>query len=249
VTAILKDRRFWLVVGALLAVAAVRGAGIASYLSLDTLRAHRHELTAFVAGNYWLAALAYIGIYILAVAFSMPGALFLTLAGGFLFGAIAGTIFTVAGATMGAVLIFVFARSIFGENALKRFGPQAERLAASIQKNTWSYLLVLRLAPLFPFFLVNLIPAFAGVGLAAYALTTFFGIIPGTAVFSLSGAGLGGVLDSGETISVRSVLTPEILLALSGLALLSLAAIPLRRKFARDARSNGASSNPRSSAK
>jgi uncharacterized membrane protein YdjX (TVP38/TMEM64 family) len=234
---ILKDRRFWFVIGALAAVVAVRATGVANYLSLDTLRAHRQDLTVFVAENYVLAALFYIGIYIIAVSLSLPGALCLTLAGGFLFGAVAGTIFTVIGATIGATLIFMFARTIFGENALKRFGAQAEMLAANIQQNAWSYLLVLRLVPLFPFFLVNLIPAFAGVGLTTYVFTTFFGIIPGTAVFSLSGAGLAGVLDSSETLSVRSILTPEILLALSGLALLSLAAIPLRRKFAKEAHS------------
>ncbi len=235
---ILKDRRVWLVIGAFLAVVAMRATGFSSYLSLDTLRTHRHELTAFVAENYGLAVLAYIGIYVLAVAFSVPGALVLTLAGGFLFGAIAGTIFTVIGATIGATLVFLFARTIFGDNALQRFGSQAEKLAANIQKYAWSYLLVLRLVPLFPFFLVNLIPAFAGVGLATYVLTTFIGIIPGTAVFSLSGAGLGGILDSGGTISARTILTPEILIALCGLALLSVAAIPLRRRFASDAPSN-----------
>jgi uncharacterized membrane protein YdjX (TVP38/TMEM64 family) len=232
---LLKNRRFWLVLGAFAAVIAVRATGVAGYLSLDTLRAHRQELGTFVVQHYVLAALAYIGIYILAVAFSLPGALFLTLAGGFLFGAVGGTIFTVIGATIGATLIFIFARTIFGENALKRFGPQAEKLARNIQKNAWSYLLVLRLAPLFPFFLVNLIPAFAGVGLVTYVLTTLFGIIPGTAVFSLSGAGLGSVLDSGEPISVLSILTPDILLAMGGLAVLSLAAIPLRRRFGTEA--------------
>jgi uncharacterized membrane protein YdjX (TVP38/TMEM64 family) len=231
---ILKNRKFWLVTAAVIAIVAIRSTGLSSYLSLDTLRAHRHQLTAFVSGNYALAAFAYVGIYTLVVAFSLPGALFLTLAGGFLFGAIAGTVFTVIGATIGATLVFIFACTVFGDNALKRFGPQAEKLAINIQRNAWSYLLVLRLVPLFPFFLVNLIPAFAGVGLVTYVVTTFFGIIPGTAVFSLSGAGLGKILDSGEAISIRSILTPEILLALSGLALLSLAAIPLRRRFSNE---------------
>lgn len=232
---IFTDRRFWLVFGVILVIVAVRVTGISGYLSLDTLRAHRQELTAFVAKNCGFAALFYIGIYILAVALSLPGALILTLAGGFLFGAIAGTIFTVIGATIGATLIFVFARTIFGKKPLNRFGAHAEKLAVNIRKNAWSYLLVLRLAPVFPFFLVNVIPAFAGVRLSTFVLTTFFGIIPGTAVFSLSGAGLGNVLDSGETISVRSILTPEIILALCGLALLALAAIPLRKKLLKDA--------------
>ena len=104
-----------------------------------------------------------------------------------------------------------------------------------VEEEGWRFVAFVRLVPLFPFFLVNLIPAFAGVRLITYVLTTFFGIIPGTAVFSLSGAGLGSVLDIGETISVRSILTPNILLALGGLALLSLAAIPLRRRYANGA--------------
>ncbi len=233
---VLKNRKLWLVLGAIGAILAVRATGATDYLSLETLRQHRQELTAFVTSNWALAALAYVGLYIVAVAFSLPGAVFLTLAGGFLFGAFAGTILTVIGATIGATLVFLFAKVIFGEGALERFGPQATRLLHNIQKNAWSYLLVLRLVPLFPFFLVNLIPAFAGVGLTTYVLTTFFGIIPGTAVFSLSGAGLGRVLEEGGTISPASILTPEIIAALGGLALLSLAAIPLRRRFERDGR-------------
>ncbi len=230
---ILKDRRVWLLLAAVAAIVALRYSGLGDYLSLDTLKTHRAELVAFVEENFVLAALAYAGIYTAAVAFSVPGAVFLTLSGGFLFGAVTGTLLTVTAATIGATLIFLFARTIFGDNALEKLGPQAQKLAANIKLNAWSYLLVLRLVPLFPFFLVNLIPAFVGVRLPVYVLTTFFGIIPGTAVFSLSGAGLGSVLDKGEEFSVGSVLTPEIIAALVGLALLSLAAIPLRKRFAK----------------
>lgn len=229
---LIRDRRLWLGLGAIAALILARQSGLAHYLSLETLRANRLELVRFVTEHYAVAALAYIGIYVLAVTLSLPGAFLLTLSGGFLFGAIPGAIFTVLGATAGATLIFLFAKAIFGDKALDHFGPTAVSLAENIRKNAWSYLLVLRLVPLFPFFLVNLIPAFAGVGLATYVATTFFGIIPGTAVYSLSGAGLGTVLDQGGEISVRSILTPEILAALAGLAPLSLAAIPLRRKFA-----------------
>jgi uncharacterized membrane protein YdjX (TVP38/TMEM64 family) len=243
---LLTDRRFWLAMGAIAALVAIRASGVGSYLSLDALRAHRQELTAFVGHHYGLAALAYIGIYILAVAFSLPGALLLTLAGGFLFGAVAGAVFTVIGATIGATAIFLFARAVFGANALRRFGPQAEKLASNIQNNAWSYLLVLRLIPLFPFFLVNLAPALVGVRLGTYVLTTFFGIIPGTVVYSLAGAGLGDVLDSGGAISIRAILTPNVLLSLIGLALLSLAAIPIRRRLAASATSGDASQCPTS---
>jgi uncharacterized membrane protein YdjX (TVP38/TMEM64 family) len=231
IASLLKDRRLWLVFAALGAALLLRGSGLGDVLSLETLKAHRETLSAFVSGNIVVASLAYMAIYVAAVSFSLPGAVFLTLSGGFLFGAVLGTLLTVTGATIGATIIFVFAKAIFGENALDRFGAPAARLADGIRRNAGSYLLVLRLVPLFPFFLVNLVPAFVGVRMATYVVTTFIGIIPGTAVFSLAGAGLGSVLDQGGSISVGSILTPEIIAGLVGLATLSLAAIPLRKRL------------------
>lgn len=228
---LLSDKRVWLVAGALAAFALLRWSGLGSYLSLDTLKTHRETLTAFVKDNFTLAAAAYVAAYIAAVAFSLPGALFLTLSGGFLFGATFGTLLTVTGATIGATLIFVFAKTLFGENALDKFGAPAAKLADGIRRDAASYLLVLRLVPLFPFFLVNLVPAFVGVPLVTYVATTFFGIIPGTAVFSLAGAGLGTVLDQGGAITPSSILTREIVAGLVGLAVLSLAAIPIRKRL------------------
>lgn len=228
---LIADRRLWLVLAALAAFGIVRWSGLGDVLSLDTLRTHREALAAWVGGNTTLAGLAYVAAYVAAVAFSLPGAVFLTLAGGFLFGAVLGTLLTVTGATIGAMLVFLFAKAVFGANALDRFGAPAARLADGIRRNAASYLLVLRLVPLFPFFLVNLVPAFVGVRLPVYAGTTFFGIIPGTAVFSLAGAGLGAVLDQGGALTPGAILTPEILAGLLGLAALSLAAIPLRKRF------------------
>lgn len=231
--AILSDRRLWLGLGVVGVILALRFSGLADALSLETLARHREALAAFVAENWLLAALSYVAIYVAAVAFSVPGAVFLTLAGGLLFGAVAGTALTVTAATIGATAVFLLARTIFGEDALSRLGPRAEALAEAIRRNAASYLLVLRLVPLFPFFLVNLVPAFVGVRLGTYVVTTFFGVMPGTAVFTLAGAGLGDVLALGGAFDVRSVLTPEILGALVGLALLSLAAIPLKARFAK----------------
>jgi uncharacterized membrane protein YdjX (TVP38/TMEM64 family) len=230
---LLRDRRVWLAAAAIALILGLRFSGLAELLSLETLRTHRATLTAWVSGHLLWAALAYVALYIATVAFSIPGAVILTLSGGFLFGAVLGTLLTVAGATTGAVLVFLFARAVFGAAALDRFGDRGRRLAEGIRRNAWSYLLVLRLVPLFPFFLVNLVPAFVGVRLPVYALTTFFGILPGTAVFSLSGAGLGAVLDAGGELDLRSILTPQIIAALAGLAALSLAAIPLKNRFAR----------------
>jgi uncharacterized membrane protein YdjX (TVP38/TMEM64 family) len=230
-TKLFLDRRLWLMLGALAAFIALKWSGLTDYLSLDTLKAHRETLTVWVSAHMIYASLGYVAVYVVAVAFSFPGAVFLTLAGGFLFGPVLGTLLTVTGATIGATLIFSFAKVIFGENALDRFGAPAARLAEGIRRNAASYLLVLRLVPLFPFFLVNLVPAFVGVPLVVYVVTTFVGIIPGTAVFSLAGAGLGSVLDQGGAVTPGSILTPEILAGLAGLAALSLAAIPLKKRL------------------
>lgn len=229
---LIRDKRVWLALAVIAVIAALRLTGLGSPLSLEILARHREALSGYVAANLLLAALGYVGVYAAAVAVSLPGAVILTLAGGFLFGAVLGTLLTVVGATIGATSVFLFARTIFGENALDRFGAPAQRLAAGIRRNAGSYLLVLRLVPLFPFFLVNLVPAFVGVRLPVYVVTTFFGIMPGTAVFSLTGSGLGAILDAGGTLDLGAVLTPQILGALLGLAALSLAAIPLKNHFA-----------------
>ncbi len=231
--ALLRNHRLWVIIAALSVFLALQWSGLTSYLSLDALRAHREALTDWVSRNAVLAGAVYVLVYTTAVAFSLPGALILTLTGGFLFGAAIGTLLTVIGATVGATLIFLFAKTLFGDRVLDRFGTQAIKLAEGIRRNAWSYLLVLRLVPLFPFFLVNLVPAFVGVPLITYVLTTFVGIIPGTTVFSLAGAGLGSVLDQEGTITPGAILTPEIVAGLVGLAALSLVAIPIRKRFER----------------
>jgi uncharacterized membrane protein YdjX (TVP38/TMEM64 family) len=230
----MQSRKLWIGLALVAALLALRFTGLGDLLSLDTLARHRVALAGFVGDNWLLAAGAFVLAYAAAVALSVPGAVILTLTGGFLFGAVAGTALTVVAATIGATLVFLLARRIFGADALDRLGPTAQKLAAGLRRDAGPYLLVLRLVPLFPFFLVNLVPAFAGVRLPVFVLTTLFGILPATAVFSLAGAGLGAVLDAGGTLEVRSILTPQIIGALCGLAALSLAAIPLKRRFARD---------------
>lgn len=228
---LLRDRRVWLAALAVAVILALRFTPAGEWLSFETLARHREALSGFVARNALLAGAVYVLAYAAAVALSVPGAVVLTLTGGLLFGAPWGTLLTVVAATAGATLVFLFAKLVFGPNALDRFGDGARRLAEGIRRDAASYLLVLRLVPLFPFFLVNLVPAFVGVRLPVYVLTTFFGIMPATAVFSLAGAGLGEVLAAGRTPDLRAILTPQILAALGGLAALSLLAIPLRRRF------------------
>jgi uncharacterized membrane protein YdjX (TVP38/TMEM64 family) len=228
---LLRDRRLWLAAGVLGVMLAIHASGLPGSLTLDALRENRHEIVAFAGEHRAISALCFVCVYVIVVALSLPSAALLTISGGFVFGAALGASLTVTGATIGATLLFLFARRMTGENAMAHFGETGAKLACAIRANAWSYLLMLRLLPLFPFFLVNVIPAFAGVRLSTFVLTTFFGIIPATVVFSMSGAGLGQALDQGGEFSIGSILTPEILAALGGLALLALAAIPLKRRF------------------
>jgi uncharacterized membrane protein YdjX (TVP38/TMEM64 family) len=225
----LRDRRVWVILVVLACVVGVRIAGLDRYLSIDVLRANHIELVGFVQANRWFAAALYIATYVAVVAFSLPGALFLTLTGGFLFGAFTGALLTVVGATIGATIVFKLAQMATKPDSLARFGPKIEMIAGNLRRNAWSYLLVLRLVPLVPFVLVNLIPAFVGVRTPTFVVTTFFGIMPGTSVYALAGAGLGAALESNEPISFKSIFSTEILLGLVGLAALALAAIPLKK--------------------
>ncbi len=156
-------------------------------------------------------------------------------AGGLLFGTWLGTALTVTGATLGATALFLVARSALGEGLRGRAGGAVERLADGFREGAFSYLLVLRLVPLFPFFVVNLAPAFLGVRPRTYVLATLIGIVPGTFVFASVGAGLGSVFARGGTFTAAGALTPQILTALVGLALLSLAPVAHKRLKARRA--------------
>ena len=207
--------------------------GLDQYATFDALRQHREDLLGFVAEHHFRAALMFMAVYIVAVAMSLPGGTVLSLIGGFLFGAVLSTGLVVVSATLGATILFVIAKSALGDALRVRAGPWMDRLAKGFQENELSYLLVLRLVPLFPFFVVNLVPAFLGVRLRDYVLATFIGIIPGTFVYNLAGAGLGSILDSGEDFTVASILTLEIKLALFGLAVLALLPVVYKQLKAR----------------
>ena len=219
------------------AIATAFSLGLHEHLSIETLREHRAVLNGFVAENALLAAVAFVTVYALSTALSLPGGVVLTVAGGFLFGVTLGTLYVVAAATLGATAVFLIARSALGSFLQERAGPFLKRMEAGFRENALSYLLVLRLIPLFPFFVVNLVPAFLGVSLRVYVLGTFFGIIPGTLVFILAGAGLGSVFDQGGQFTAGSVLTPEVIAGLVGLSLLSLLPVAYKRIKARRAES------------
>lgn len=222
----------WRFAPALLLLAGLAAAwafGLPDYLTCAGLRDNRAWLLNGVAANYALALAVFFAVYALAVALSLPGGAVLTIAGGFLFGTLPAMILVVLAGTLGAVILFIAARTAFAGVLKARVGPWLGKLQKEFTADGFSYLLFLRLVPLFPFFVVNLVPAFLGISLRSYALATLIGIIPGTFVFASVGAGLGSIFDSGGTCSLENILTPQVLIALIGLALLALLPIAYRK--------------------
>jgi len=203
--------------------------GLDDYLTFETLRENRAWLLQQVADAALLTALAYMAIYILVIAFSLPGGAVMTITGGFLFGQWLGTAYVIVAATIGATILFIAARTALGDILRAKAGPFLQKMEAGFQENALNYLLVLRLIPIFPFFIVNLVPAFLGVSLRVFVIATFVGIIPGSFVYATVGAGLGSIFDSGEEFSAGSILTPEIVTALIGLAILALLPVAYKK--------------------
>ena len=202
---------------------------LGSYLSLESLAEHRATLTRFVAEHEFLAAAVFVLLYALAISLSIPGGLVLTITGGFLFGSWLGACLVVIGATVGAAGIFLAARSALGHLLRRRAGPWLTRMEQGFRRNALSYLLFLRLMPVFPFFVVNLVAAFMGVSLRTFVIGTFFGIIPATFVYASIGAGLGAVLDQGSELELADAVQPEVVIGLGGLAILALLPVVYRR--------------------
>ena len=246
-----RPKPFGLSRGLLLAVLAVAVAGAAyaglgqGTLSFEAFVRHREAIDAFVTEHRLLAVLAFVGIYVVTVALSLPGATFLTVTGGFLFGVALGASAAVVGATLGAIVIFLVARTALGEPLMRKAGPRAARLAEGFREDAFSYLLFLRLVPAFPFFLVNLVPAFAWVRLCTFMAATVIGVIPGAIAFAFAGTGLDSIVaaqkegydacvaaartDCHLTFDARDILTPELIGALIALGLLALVPVAVKR--------------------
>lgn len=209
---------------------AVFSTGIQDKLSLESLRSNREVLLDFVSINYVVAVAAFMVTYILAVTFSIPGAVWLSVSGGFVFSAGPATAYIVIAATVGATLVFLLARYVLGDVLRSKAGGAIDRMRSGFQEDAFSYMLVLRLVPLFPFFLVNLVPAFLNVPIRVYVFGTALGIIPGSFVFALVGSGLGAVFDAGGDVDPGTVLfRPEVIGPLLGLVFLALTPVAYKR--------------------
>lgn len=203
------------------------------YLSLEALYAQAQTLDAFVRANLVAALALFALLYAAAVTISLPGASILTLSGGFLFGTWLGGGAAWLGATVGATLIFLAARTAFGDALRQRAGGWLEKLRDGFRDNAFSYLLVLRLTPVAPFFIVNVAPAFFDVKLRDYVLATAVGIIPGTFVYAAVGAGLKAALATGATSDPRQAAaaifsSPSVYGPIVGLIVLALIPIVVR---------------------
>lgn len=210
----------------LVAALAFMAVGGHRYLTFAWLARHRDWLCAVVARWGFVAALIYITAYAALVALSVPGAVALTIVGGFLFGTWLGGICAVVGATVGATAVFLAARAGLGGLA-QRAGPFFAKLEAGFRADAFNYLLVLRLVPLFPFWLVNLVPALAGVSLPIYLIATLIGIIPGTLVYASLGSGLGSLVDQPDP---GILFRPRVLLPIVALAVLAIIPVWYKRR-------------------
>jgi uncharacterized membrane protein YdjX (TVP38/TMEM64 family) len=242
-------RRFVPLVIVVAASALVLAMGWQRQLSFGALVRHYEALRAFVGAHEVSAVAVYVALYIAAAALSIPVGVYLTLAGGILFGAVLGGTASVVGATIGAICIFLIAKSAIGDYLVRRAGPLAQKLARGFRADAFSYLLFLRLVPIFPFWIVNLVPALVGVKLRTFAAATAIGIIPATFVFAFVGAGLDSVIaaqqaayqsclaaarpDCRLAFHIDTALTPELLVALVGLGVLALVPVLVRRLRAR----------------
>lgn len=222
-------RRFWplLVLGALAAL--VFSTGLHRYVSLDVLSEHYMHLRHWAAEHRWSAPLVFGLIYALAVALSIPGATIMTLAAGLMFGLLLGSAVVVLAATAGATAIFLAARASFGDFLRRRAQGRVARFSEGFRDDALSYLLVLRLVPLFPFWLVNLVPAFFDVPLRTYVTATALGILPASVVYVSVGDGLGTVLESGDRPDLKMIFEPHVFGPLIGLALLALLPLIYKR--------------------
>lgn len=205
------------------------------FISFDVIKQHHDQWLLWASTHPWLSALAFIVFYAVAVAFSIPGATFFTLTAGFIFGLWWGTLYVLIGATVGATCVFWAARTAFASWLQKKSGAWLSKMESGFRRDAFHYLLVLRLIPIFPFWLINIVPGLLGMRFWAYVIATFIGIIPGTFVYVSVGNGLGALFDQDQTPNLSVIFSPEVLLPLLGLAVLSIIPVIYKRIKAKKA--------------
>jgi len=175
------------------------------FLTLESLKANQTRLGELYAAHTLLFVGSFILVYIVQTTLSLPGAAILTLAGGAVFGSVMGTVYANIGATTGATLAFLVARFLLRDWVVGRFGSRTAKLDQGLRESGLSYLLFLRLVPLFPFWLINLASGLTGLPLKTYVIGTAIGILPGSFVFANAGASLATIESVGGIASPRVI--------------------------------------------
>ncbi|NIQ00176.1 MAG: TVP38/TMEM64 family protein [Nitrospinaceae bacterium] len=196
---------------------------LGEYLSLESLKSNRDQLRTFYEANTATMIVAFIGVYIVTVALSLPGAAILTLCAGAIFGSVMATLVVNVGATVGATLAFLAARFLLRDWVEKNFGEKLKPFNDGFSKNAINYMLFLRLVPLFPFFLINLVSGLTQIRLPVYFFGTMFGTLPGTFVYANAGSNLASINQ------LSDIASPQVLGAFALLGLFAL--IPTFYKY------------------
>ncbi len=220
----------------LIAMAGIYFSGWYRYFSFDCLKFYHHNLKEVVTEHPIAVPLLYILAYIVLTALSVPGAIFLTLLGGYLFPFPLSAIYVIFSATCGAILIFLAARTALAGFLREKAGPFLKKMEAGFRENAASYLLFLRFVPLFPFWLVNIAPAFFGVHLRTFIWTTLIGIAPGSIVFTLAGGGLEKIFESDQPFSINAIFNTQMKIALTLLGIFALMPIVIKKIKQKDDR-------------
>ncbi|MCP9439436.1 MAG: TVP38/TMEM64 family protein [Nitrospira sp.] len=202
---------------------------VGRYLSLESLKEHRDRLLTFTEERYTVSVALFILIYVVVAGLALPGAVILTLAGGFLFGSVWGTLFVNIGATTGATIAFVAARYLLREWVEQRFGAWLGPLQEGIARHAFNYLLTLRLIPIVPFFVLNLVSGLTRMSVRTYVSATALGIIPGSFVYAYAGRQLGSIN------SLKEIASPQVISAFILLGLLALTPVVYKRWSGRTA--------------
>ncbi|WP_123245875.1 FAD-dependent oxidoreductase [Aeromonas dhakensis] len=196
------------------------------YLSLPQLQARQAELAALVERHFGAAALLFVAVYVVSTALSLPGASLLTLAGSAVFGVAWGLLLVSFASSIGATLAFLCARFLLRDWVERRFGDKLASLQAGMKKEGALYLLSLRLIPIFPFFLVNLLMGLTPIRVSTYYWVSQLGMLPGTFVYVLAGSELANLTSTGN------ILSPGLMLALTLLGLMPMLLKGLQRRLA-----------------
>jgi uncharacterized membrane protein YdjX (TVP38/TMEM64 family) len=213
----------------LLGLVAFFAFGLNRELSFETLSRNEAEITGWVAANHLAAAVMYVAALATAIAFALPASALLTAASGFLFGIWIGAALSVLGGTLGAIVLFLAARTAFYDLFHARAGAALVRLEEGFRRDSFSYVLFLRFVPIFPSWLVSSVSALLGMKPGRFALATMLGIIPGSLVFAGIGADFGLLFKNGQTPDLGAIFQARTFLPLLGLAILSLMPVLYRR--------------------